>query len=430
MRRQQTHRGERRTIPNGVALNLLASALTILTAIALLGAATVLGDTSAPVVVSERHERVIHEFYGAVNEAVRSGDATALDRLLAPDLVFHPPSAQIAPNRAGLERYLTSIHDTDPAFQLQVEAIVSDGDRAVAHVVGDSEQPGGYLGLTFAAPAPWGQFDCFRIAGRQIVELRSGAPAPVLFEPATESRLALATTPQAVSFERLSASREEHRAWGPLLGPRVLYVDTGTITVEVSPTESPQMPAVKRSRQEQPTPVAPGRRLVVTAGEMIAFPSGFEYRFRHDATDSGVAAFTVALPRFRYTGPYQPHEPTAPDDAIEEPADWGDVQTALDGDQGLGPLTGVTVALGRALLPPGASLAFDEADGYLFAVVETGTLVLVHEHQMLALDRLDRDGLGLVKPGEPFALHNLGEDATSVLMVTVLPRTTLATPAS
>ena len=188
IQRRQLHRGQRRNGPDGITLNLLASALTILTAIALLGAASVFADTSATVVAPERHERVIHDFYNAINEALRSGDATALDRIVAPDLVFHPPSPQIAPSRAGLERYLTGIHDHSPAFQIRVEDIVSDGDRAVARVTAGSETPGGFLGLSLTAtPSTWGQFDSFRIADRQIVEIWSGAPAPVMFEPATEA---------------------------------------------------------------------------------------------------------------------------------------------------------------------------------------------------------------------------------------------------
>ena len=117
-------------------------------------------------------------------------------------------------------------------------------------------------------------------------------------------------------------------------------------------------------------------------------------------------------------------------DVVEEPADRGVVETLLGTDQVLDPLAGATVALGRALLPSGASIAFHEADGYLFVAVETGAPVLTNEHDVMSPDRLDTDGLGLVKPGDPFALHNLGDDAATVFMVTVLPRNTLATPAS
>ena len=142
---------------------------------------------------------------------------------------------------------------------------------------------------------------------------------------------------------------------------------------------------------------------------------------RHDATDSGVVAFMVALPRFHYNGPLQPQEPTAIEGNIAEPADLGGIQTVLDGEPALDPLAGVTVAFGRARLPSGATIAFHEANGHLFVVVETGALVLTHEHDARSLDRLDTDDLGLVKPGKPFALHNLGDDAAAVFMVTVLP---------
>lgn len=430
MQMRQTHRVKSQHGPNGVALNLLASALTILAAIALLGAATVFGDTSATTPVSGRHDGVIHDFYGAVNEALRSGDSTALDRIAAPDLVFYPPSTRIAPNRAGLDRYLTSIHDTFPAFQLRVDAIVSDGDRAVATVTGGSESPGGFLGLTLAtAPSTWGQFDSFRIADGQIIEMRSGAAFPVLFEPANEVRLDFETVPQAISFERLSASTGEHREWGPWFGPGALYVDEGAITVDLSSTEPPVL-SLTRNAHTPLTPVASSTHEIVSAGEVMSFPASSQSTFRHDAADSGVAAYMVALPRFHYDGPYQPQEPTAINGGVDEPANLKGVQTALDGEQALDPLAGVTVAIGRAHLPSGATIAFQATAGSVFVVAETGAVVLTKELDAQSLDRLDVDGLGLVEPGKPFALHNLGDNTVTVFMATVLPSTTFATPAS
>ncbi len=423
---RQTHRVKSRNVPGGVALNLLASALTILAAIALLGAATVFRDASATAPGSGRHERVIQDFYIAVNEALRSGDSAALDHIVAPDLVFHPPSSRIAPSRAGLDRYLTSIHDNFPAFQLEVKDIVSGGDQAVARVVGGSEKPGRFLGLTVAAPPTiWAQFDSFRIANHQIVEIRSDGPEPVLFDPTTEVRLVFKTDPQALSFERLSASAGERREWGPFFSSRVLYVNEGAITVDLIPTELPAVLYAKRDGQVQPTEVAPGTQVIVSAGDVMSFPLGSRYTFRHDTTDPSLTAFAVALPRFTYNGPLQPQEPPATEEDIQEQTDLGVVQTALGEEQVLDPVAGVTVAFGRALLPSGAYIAFHKADGYLFVVVETGALVLTNKHDVMALDRLDTDDPALVKPGEPFALHNLGDDVATAFMVTVLPRNTL-----
>lgn len=143
-----------------------------------------------------------------------------------------------------------------------------------------------------------------------------------------------------------------------------------------------------------------------------------------------MAAFTVAFPRFHYIGPHQPQEPTATGENIEKQADLEVVQTFQDGEPGLDPIAGVTVALGRAHLPAGTNIAFHETDGYLFVDVETGALVLTHEHGGMALDRLDTANPGLVKPGQPFALHNLGDDAATIFMVTVLPRHSPTMPAS
>jgi predicted ester cyclase len=144
-------------MPRGVALNLLASALTFLAILALLGSASVVGDAAVLAPVTGQHDEVIRDFYDAVNDALRSGNMATLDRVVGQTLVFSAPTSQITSNREGFERYLTSIHTNFRDFQLQVQDIVSDGDRAVAHVVGGSHEPGSFLGLTFAvAPMVFG----------------------------------------------------------------------------------------------------------------------------------------------------------------------------------------------------------------------------------------------------------------------------------
>lgn len=410
MQTPPTHRQRSRPVPPGIALNLLASALTILTAIALLAAATMLGETSATVVAPERHDRVVHEFYRAVNEAIGSGDATALDRIVAADLVFHSPSPRIAPTRAGLQHLLASIHATVPAMRLSAAEVVSDGNRAVARVAGGSETPGGFLGLAFAAAPPtWGQFDSFRIENRQIVEMWFGAPAPLLLEPAAAVQLDLGAVPQAISFARLSARSGEPRVWGPLFGPRLLYVDEGTIAVDLSPTESP---------------------LIVSAGEAVSLPPESRAMIRHDATDSSVVAYTAALSRFHYVGPYRPPETIPTDNGIKKWADSGVLDAVLDGEPVFDPRAGVTAAMGRALLPPGANIAFQGADGYLLVVVETGAIVLAKERDAVSLDRIDPNSSELVELRQPFALHNLADETASVFLIAVLPGNLLATPAA
>ena len=67
-------------------------------------------------------------------------------------------------------------------------------------------------------------------------------------------------------------------------------------------------------------------------------------------------------------------------------------------------------------------LDFREADGYLFVVVESGSLVLTAEHDTPALERLGTGAAAVVLPGAPFALHNLDDDdVVTAILVTVLP---------
>src|SRR5215207_7196750 len=68
--------------PRGVALNLLASALTILSAIALVGTASVVGGGSGVTLGLRQTDELVRDFYRAVNEAIRTGDILALDRVV------------------------------------------------------------------------------------------------------------------------------------------------------------------------------------------------------------------------------------------------------------------------------------------------------------------------------------------------------------
>lgn len=160
----------------------------------------------------------------------------------------------------------------------------------------------------------------------------------------------------------------------------------------------------------------------------MVFSSGAQYRVWHDAAGPDVMAFAIALPHVLYNGPLQRQQ------AIDLGGDIAGqpIQAVIQADVGtaqvLDPLAGVTVALGHALLMAGATIPFEEAEGYVLVVIERGTLVLTHDDDVQSLDHRNARGRALVTAGEPFALHNLGEHPASILMVTVLPGNTLVTP--
>ena len=431
---RHSRREKRPDIPRGLALNLLASALTILSAVVLLVTSEVVGGASVVAPGAHPEKEIIRDFYSAVNEALRTGDLAALDRVVSPDLVFNTSSPRIAPNRMGLEHYLTDLRANFPDFQIQVQDIVGDGNQAMAQVTGGSSEPGGFLGLGFAAlPRVWGPFDVFRVENSQIIAVEMTAPSPVVLEPTVRVPLDAHLEPPVLSLERLSASSGEGGEWGPFFGPRVLYVDEGTITVDVDPTWPPALVYAKRNDRLEPPATVLGTPVTLTAGDAVSFPLGSRYEFQHDATDGDAVAFAVALPQFSYEGPLQPQTPSsivANAAKTRETVGLRPVRTALVGGPVPEMFSDAAVSFGRAVMAPGADIAFHETEGYTFVAVEAGTLALLVEHDATVLERVDSGAASVVMPGAPFSLHNLGSTPATAILVTMLPRNALNTPPS
>ncbi len=77
---------------------------------------------------TDRQGAVVHRFYAAVNEVLHTGDPTAIDTVVDPDLVAHAMPASLPPTRAGLARHLRAIRAAFPGARLAVEAIVVQAD--------------------------------------------------------------------------------------------------------------------------------------------------------------------------------------------------------------------------------------------------------------------------------------------------------------
>jgi hypothetical protein len=167
--------GDRRRVgKRHSAFLLLTICLALATAVALLGAGDALTDagTAAPRAgPAAANAQLVHDFYAAVNEAIRTGDAYALDTLVAPDVAWCSPCPGQSPTRAGLKRYLTDLHRTAPEARLAVESVVAGFPDTVTARVRISGYP------TMGASTPWGPVDTLRLAGGLIAERRSGPTA-------------------------------------------------------------------------------------------------------------------------------------------------------------------------------------------------------------------------------------------------------------
>jgi hypothetical protein len=119
-------------VHRGIALNLLASGLMILTSVALGGMAAVIAETPRAAPARGQTETTVRKSYDMVNAVLLTGDITALDHIIAPHLVVHAPRA--VQERGDFERDLTAVRAALPGFQLHVAEVATIGDRAMTRV--------------------------------------------------------------------------------------------------------------------------------------------------------------------------------------------------------------------------------------------------------------------------------------------------------
>jgi hypothetical protein len=75
---------------------------------------------------------LVERFYGAVNDALRTGDTAPFDALVAPDFVDLVRSPGETSSRAGLAQHLRALHTVFPVLQLTVLDLVAQDDRVLA----------------------------------------------------------------------------------------------------------------------------------------------------------------------------------------------------------------------------------------------------------------------------------------------------------
>jgi hypothetical protein len=370
---------------------LLSSLLTLfVVAGVVLIAGSFLLQPAAPAVASGNSD-VIRRFYAAANVTIATGDTTALHAVVAPHFVDQDPVPGMKPDRGGLESYLTALHALVPDTELLVEAVVAGGDQAMARVaVRGGRKQASLSGAVVDHPEPWGQVDVFRIAGGKVVERWSQTDDLTLVRPVIEVPLDLpAPSPRVVSLDRLTL--EPNAGWSPpLAGPRLVYLESGALRLDVSPPE----PAPGKPHHVETDALIGGRsdasqELSLSTGGSSLVPSGAGLTM----TNTGEGKAWVLVVAFS-----EPRSPGgAPITPILPPGVTG--QTLAGGlgtDVQVGP---AALALSRVTLARNARLSLSSADGPVLIAVEGGHMVV--ETWGRAWLRRGRDGIS-VYPNEEF----------------------------
>lgn len=442
-----------RTTHRKPAVYVLTSVLAAFTGLALWGTAMTFGAAGVADPRPAATETVVRAFYFAVNETIRSGDPAPLAEVVADELVVHGPAAAVVPDRAGLERYLASLHATSPDAEIQVEQVVVAGDQAIAYLAVHGGEQADVAGIPLAGRrAVWGTVDALRVVGHRVVEHWPGAGDLALMEPVQEFAPdpALAGE-QALVLDRVilpPAARFESPGNGDV---RLVYVESGAVEHTAMATEMPaasfNRAAILAYPPAGPPPSAPAPTGTLAAGDFVAVSSWTNTALRNtDVASASLLIVSVTQPdgNGRLPSsiiPYRPDRPQPPDavgggigqnrtfddGAVLQPLAGGVVTTMPEGP--------AVVAIGRMTLAPGAALPAFETAGPLLLTVDRGALGLSAAGDMAWVNRgvrgwsthmehgEVRSGHGaFLHAGTAVALQAHGSEPVVVTVVSVLPK--------
>jgi quercetin dioxygenase-like cupin family protein len=221
------------------ALNLVTTLLVVAAVVSLLGAGWKLANPAAADPGPSTTEQVVRAYYAAANLAIHTGDRAALDEVVAPDVVVHGPLAMLAPDGAGLTRYLASLHATSPKLKLTVGEVVITGDHALVNLIVQGEVQRTFLGSPLKGVAPWGAVDALRVRDGLVSEYWSSGTGLELLEPLAHTTFhALMPLERTVTLDRLTIPPGASFAAANADEARWLFVETSAVTVTMDRLES------------------------------------------------------------------------------------------------------------------------------------------------------------------------------------------------
>jgi SnoaL-like polyketide cyclase len=409
----------------GLALNLLASALTILATFAFLVAATMGGGSPLAAPASADTRPIIYAFYDAINAVLRTGDPTALDAIVAPHFTMHGGFVAVSPDRAGLARQIVATSAVSPDLQLEVEDLAVADDRALVHLVQTSGSGGAFLGVPFATtPTFWGRFDALRIDSGQVVELWSGEEPVPLFESLGQSRLDPLLNPNhAMMFRQLRDDSGGAWTWTSTFQSRVIYLEAGALTVEVAPASPAPAILFASGGDGQERPVRPGEHGRLRPGEMLALSPVARYRLLGDPSQPALRAYEVAFPRFAYMGPSGPGLANSTAVGTPSPTTLPMRHLLAEAAQTGLPDDALSASFGRITLPPGEPLALGAAPGPMVLSMESGTLAIDQSQAdpTTGATTLVPGAATIIPVGEVITLQPVGTEPVVVFVATIVP---------
>jgi len=119
--------------------------------------------------MSEENKAVVQRFNELIGEFWRTGDADALDEVLAPEFVYHSPGAP--PDLGGFKQSLLMVSAAFPDMRSTVEDLFAEGDKVADLLTWQATHQGNLMGIPPTGNAVTGtEMHISRIADGMIVE--------------------------------------------------------------------------------------------------------------------------------------------------------------------------------------------------------------------------------------------------------------------
>ena len=359
---------------------LLTLGLALTTALALLGTVAALSRPPAVGPETTGDRAAIDRFYAAVNTAIRTGAGTALDEVVAPDLVTHDARSGAEQDRTSFDDHLAALHAADPSLQLVVEEIIVEGDRAAIRLTARSSRTGSFLGMPLDGRiAPWPKIDLLRLAEGSVAERWVIGDAGVVVRPVVQTRLdPFPPEAESVGLIRITLAPGARVTKEIDAAMALFAVEAGEVLVRGA-GEAALVDAGGESAEGFDA-VARSADRVLLAGDAVVVPVGVHLQLRNESAAPAVAlgiALTAAIAQpggvlggVRVAGQIREQMPVL---------DWpvGVTVEPLAADTaGSLPAGAISLTLDRATLGPRASLPPHAAAAVELLAVESGRLAL------------------------------------------------------
>jgi hypothetical protein len=419
----------------GVGRGLLFIVLSVATAVGLFASGWVLSNPTVADPRPAAAEVVVESFYAAVNQAIRSGDTSALDATIDEHAEMHGSLASIAPDRAGLTRYLLSLHASNPQLELRVNGMTITGSRAVVDLDMLGADSGSFLGGSLPKSGRWGATDGLRIGNGRVLELWSEASGVALLETVAQNPTTFATVlPRNITLDRLTIEPFGSFVAAGKNEMRWLVGESGNLTITSKTTRYDLIRA--------PLSLEPDRRSL-KPGQLLPLPAWSQTEVRNTGKVTGTLLVLKIASQDPSTGSSSSHylstPPTPGDDSL--PGWWGGSVRLSQGIVSLEPVTSsglealpsdhLNVTLAQATLTPGALLSDIEVTGPTLLAVKDGATDLVFDDGSTAIDpakagyhniiQLMPENGAVIPPGSRAYLHNPSSEPIVVTFIALLP---------